>query len=113
MLSFVSPVINRHININNGYSPPRLQRETRVINREMVHNVMDQSSRRKLQFEDILVKNESKLLDFQGTFTCSICLLDEPYSIGKKLKCNHIFHGNCIHTWLSFNNTCPNCRMII
>lgn len=110
MLSFVSPVTNRHTNINNGYSPPRLQR---VINREMVHNVMNQSSRRRLHFEDILVKNESKLLAFQGTFTCSICLSDESDSTGKKLKCNHIFHANCIHTWLSCNNTCPNCRTII
>ena len=27
------------------------------------------------------------------------------------LKCNHIFHNQCITKWLNNNNTCPNCRM--
>lgn len=42
---------------------------------------------------------------------CSICL--EEYK--KKdnvnlLKCNHIFHNNCLKMWLYNNNTCPLCR---
>jgi hypothetical protein len=42
---------------------------------------------------------------------CSICL--EEYKKNDNinvLKCNHIFHNNCLKMWLLNNNTCPLCR---
>ena len=39
---------------------------------------------------------------------CCICL--EEISLGEKsilLFCGHMFHSNCIVTWLKKNNTCP------
>ena len=46
---------------------------------------------------------------------CSICLDDfKNEEIINKLKCNHIFHKDCLGTWLNDNNdSCPLCRAII
>ena len=46
---------------------------------------------------------------------CSICLDDfKNEEIINKLKCNHIFHRDCLGTWLNDNNdSCPLCRAII
>ncbi len=43
--------------------------------------------------------------------SCTICRdsFDEN-SIVRKLYCNHIFHLNCIDTWLESNIKCPVCR---
>ena len=42
---------------------------------------------------------------------CSVCWddfkLDEDVRL---LKCEHIFHENCIIPWLELHNTCPVCR---
>jgi len=44
--------------------------------------------------------------------TCNICLEDfEEISQVIKLKCNHIYHDNCIKHWLgNYNNNCPVCK---
>ena len=42
---------------------------------------------------------------------CTICL--EDYVNGDNsiaLPCIHIFHANCIKTWLKENNSCPICK---
>lgn len=43
---------------------------------------------------------------------CSICLDDfEMLSECKLLKCNHVFHSNCVTEWLStYSHKCPVCR---
>ena len=40
---------------------------------------------------------------------CCICLDNIRYN-GIELKCNHIFHKNCIEEWKKYNNICPICR---
>ena len=45
---------------------------------------------------------------------CCICI--EEIAIGQKtilLPCGHMFHNDCIITWLKKNNTCPMCRFEI
>ena len=48
--------------------------------------------------------------------TCAICL-ENVYFNNKCLflvNCKHIFHKNCINTWIRMStNTCPICRTII
>ena len=42
---------------------------------------------------------------------CSVC--KEEFKLTEKvikLPCNHVFHPNCINTWLSQHNSCPTCR---
>uniref|UniRef100_A0A7C9DJ44 RING-type domain-containing protein n=1 Tax=Opuntia streptacantha TaxID=393608 RepID=A0A7C9DJ44_OPUST len=42
---------------------------------------------------------------------CTICLDEfEPVNVGKQLSCGHVYHLNCIQTWISICNTCPVCR---
>lgn len=50
--------------------------------------------------------------------TCSICLQDDQDNLeeGKyrlTLPCHHIFHPNCIRSWLANHNTCPVCRFCL
>lgn len=46
------------------------------------------------------------------TNNCSICL--DSFNLNEELlvlKCNHYFHYNCIHPWLTKESTkCPTCR---
>lgn len=42
---------------------------------------------------------------------CAIC--HEPFAIGREmsqLPCSHVYHTNCIMTWLSWRRNCPICR---
>jgi E3 ubiquitin-protein ligase synoviolin len=39
---------------------------------------------------------------------CIICR--EEMDSGKKLPCGHIFHFNCLRSWLERQQTCPTCR---
>ena len=46
--------------------------------------------------------------------TCVICL--ENYEKEDKittLECNHIFHHQCIVSWVENDNTCPLCRVTL
>jgi hypothetical protein len=49
--------------------------------------------------------------DLKGE-TCAVCL--EPYSPGQlhcTLPCKHVFHDECIGSWLCEQHTCPTCRL--
>ena len=43
---------------------------------------------------------------------CPICL--EPFELQEEVRmipnCEHVYHGNCIKTWLDTNTVCPYCR---
>lgn len=41
---------------------------------------------------------------------CSICLevINNNYFCFK--KCNHVYHNECLKTWLNIKKCCPNCR---
>ncbi|CAO2169386.1 unnamed protein product [Urochloa humidicola] len=40
--------------------------------------------------------------------TCIICR--EEMTTAKKLLCGHLFHVNCLRSWLERQHTCPTCR---
>jgi len=46
---------------------------------------------------------------------CAICLKDLESVCLKQLPCNefHIFHINCVDSWLINNATCPLCRAVV
>jgi hypothetical protein len=47
-----------------------------------------------------------------GDKECAVCKDDlSPGTEVLKLPCRHIFHHECIFTWLEKHNNCPMCRM--
>ena len=62
-----------------------------------------------------LITNVSRFCDIQNNNnveSCSICQLAFSNTIICRVinNCNHIFHINCIDTWLHNHTTCPFCR---
>lgn len=60
-----------------------------------------------------LVNSNSELQVYRGLNRerCSICYNNIKYGdIVRKLTCNHLFHQNCVDTWLEDKSTCPLCR---
>ena len=42
---------------------------------------------------------------------CTVCL--ETFAVGEaciRVTCKHVFHRDCIETWLKRDVRCPNCR---
>ncbi|CAN8258019.1 unnamed protein product [Cochlearia groenlandica] len=52
-----------------------------------------------------------------GTESCAICLEDMSESEKKPIcelpNCKHLFHEECLVTWLGRHNSCPLCRQAI
>lgn len=44
---------------------------------------------------------------------CIICQHDIYLDIVRTLQCSHSYHVNCIDTWFTENNKCPQCRFEI
>ena len=48
---------------------------------------------------------------------CSICLEkyfdEENLKKVVKLKCNHLFHKECIDSWIRINKNCPMCKSVL
>jgi len=42
---------------------------------------------------------------------CAICLIEFQEGLDvRKLPCDHIFHPQCIDSWLEITSTCPLCK---
>ncbi|XP_055830473.1 ERAD-associated E3 ubiquitin-protein ligase HRD1B-like isoform X2 [Solanum dulcamara] len=46
-----------------------------------------------------------------GDTICIICR--EEMTTAKKLTCGHVFHVNCLRSWLERQHTCPTCRALV
>lgn len=62
------------------------------------------------KIEKVSVCDEN--IDEYNELNCNICFENyKKEDIIKKLKCNHIFHNDCLHDWLCKEKvTCPTCR---
>ena len=71
----------------------------------------------KIIHKNTYIINNDNIEDIiENNIICSICLsLFEKGDTVNKLKCGHLFHDECITTWLTNDNmgTCPNCRKSI
>jgi hypothetical protein len=78
------------------YVLPRLQRERCIIGEEFE------------QLEMIKIGDQQPDQEPQ---TCSICLGDFNNELVIQLPiCCHLFHKECLRTWLQSHKECPNCR---
>lgn len=48
------------------------------------------------------------LITFRSDATCIICR--EEMTTAKRLSCGHLFHVQCLRSWLERQHTCPTCR---
>ncbi|KAL9241374.1 hypothetical protein vseg_015494 [Gypsophila vaccaria] len=49
----------------------------------------------------------------KGALECAVCLSDfqdDDETLRLLPKCDHVFHSECIDTWLAAHTTCPVCR---
>jgi len=79
------------------YILPKIQRERCIVGEE---------------FEQLeMVKLENQQPD-QEPQTCSICLgdYDKDELVIQLPICSHLFHKECLRTWLKNHKECPNCR---
>ena len=51
----------------------------------------------------------------RGDLTCSMCLEDfiEGETVKRMDICEHIFHPECIYTWVHVHCSCPMCRRMV
>ena len=57
------------------------------------------------------IEINEQIINNYKDITCNVCL--EGFELGnivRILECQHVFHENCIITWLKSRNTCPVCR---
>ncbi|KAM0675834.1 hypothetical protein GVAV_000609 [Gurleya vavrai] len=53
-------------------------------------------------------KELNKCSDSAGDGQCPICFCD--MTLGKKISCGHVFHLDCLKTWVETSEVCPICR---
>lgn len=76
----------------------------------------DVASEREKKISELPQIKYADILNFYGkdlipNEECSICMVKfKKNNIIKMLKCEHLFHIECIDTWLKNNNKCPVCR---
>lgn len=62
--------------------------------------------------EDDVTKKKSVVNnDYSGEVSCVICFsqIDDGDRVGA-LKCQHVFHAECLKSWLARKNICPLCQ---
>uniref|UniRef100_A0A7C9E4F8 RING-type E3 ubiquitin transferase n=1 Tax=Opuntia streptacantha TaxID=393608 RepID=A0A7C9E4F8_OPUST len=63
-------------------------------------------------FPTFLYSEVKELKIGKGSLECAICLneFEEDETLKLLPKCDHVFHPDCIDTWLAGHTTCPVCR---
>ena len=92
----------------------RVIQQNAAENRRRAHPPTSKENLNKLKQFSMNEKYCKKEKDNIEMPNCSICL--EEIAMGAQtilLPCGHMFHSNCILTWLKKNNTCPLCRFEI
>ncbi len=60
------------------------------------------------EIKKILIRNKDRKFLIQQ---CTICLEDiKDNTVCRMLSCYHIFHRECIDSWLGHNADCPICK---
>lgn len=67
------------------------------------------------EFDDIDVSSTGRRSEGPSavTWTCSICLEDMKQNTYVVLHCFHLYHIDCIRSWVRIHSSCPSCRAAI
>lgn len=75
------------------------------------NNRSNEMERREELIDVILGSNVLTIEDDLQHIRCSICLKDiEVGDTYTSLRCDHMFHTDCIRTWFCIKTNCPLCR---
>ena len=100
-------------------------REYVAVNNRIDTIITDTSSIPELIHNNFIYE-KNKIISIRGTEStnpiidnqvendeCCICLekFEKNDVLYPGLLCKHKFHSKCLNQWLSFNNTCPTCRI--
>ena len=78
---------------------------------EQLYNPNHGMSRERLARVEEIVFHKNENCKAGEEEKCSICISEfENEEKIKRLPCGHLFHGNCINTWLVQNSLCPICK---
>ena len=105
-------------NINNGFTLKDIINNIKILYEYIYEEEENTSTPQVYNLKKICSNCTSKDfdkyledIDPPVTIECCICFntYEQTDSVSK-LKCSHIFHKNCIKTWLNKAGTCPICR---
>ena len=48
--------------------------------------------------------------EYVSGMECSICLMEMEMLDIERLRCEHMFHRECLSKWMNTKNICPTCR---
>jgi hypothetical protein len=64
-------------------------------------------------YQNVQTRDITQTRDMNLT-ECPICLQITSNQDGtRQTECGHLFHKECIQTWLLYNSTCPVCRCVL
>ncbi|KAL5540415.1 hypothetical protein UlMin_044931 [Ulmus minor] len=81
-------------------------------------NHLSPKSEERINYHNMICKYEvgkSEGFIVRESTGCCICLqsFEESDECRVLNKCNHVYHNNCIDSWLVRNHRCPLCRSLV
>ncbi|KAK1631534.1 hypothetical protein QYE76_005849 [Lolium multiflorum] len=109
-LGFFSVYIRHCYGEQLGYSTARLPVGTAAAARSRRQRGLDPAVLETFPTMAYADVKEHKAI--KGALECAVCLseFDDDETLRLLPKCSHVFHPDCIDTWLASHVTCPVCR---
>ncbi|XP_051188186.1 E3 ubiquitin-protein ligase ATL6 [Lolium perenne] len=109
-LGFFSVYIRHCYGEQLGYSAARLPIGTGTAARSRRQRGLDPAVLETFPTMAYADVKEHKAI--KGALECAVCLseFDDDETLRLLPKCSHVFHPDCIDTWLASHVTCPVCR---
>jgi len=101
--------LNNELNIMAQYNPAISILMNRLNNIRLIPN---EEENVKITVEEEAIEKLPTIIISEENNECSICMEELKINTeGIKLKCNHIYHKNCIKSYLlNYDYKCPLCR---
>ena len=94
---FVSEESNKNVSsINTDAELPVCEKDTNSLNKDLPLKIKEISKK-----ENKIVFIKRHLCCFKKNVQNDLIMIT---------PCNHLFHPNCLRTWMKMKSTCPDCR---
>lgn len=100
-----------HVNTNNSMNEQALSSGERIEEDRKPDKKEENSNFENKRLKIVINKDIFRGKIYKSTENCCICINNfEKDDMIIRLKCNHIFHENCLLDSINFSNCCPLCR---